>query len=404
MKLIKKWYLHLLVFILIYIEFGYQMVVAEALPGSIRMLVITISTGLLFFMTKKISVTSIVLLLYSFALVFLSALRDDTVGNSVLWLIPIFSGFVIATSIPFLELARIFNSIIVFLASYSLVTYAISLVMPSIIASLPYLGQVYESRATMHNALFSVCISNATVIRNYGIAWEPGAFALLLCVALFSLIAFEDKLNKIRIVIVVIAILTTFSTMGYFVMSGIFMAFMFQKKGNNAKVRKVVGMLLFVFIVLLLVLPSSITDVVFQKLSGLFSDGKDISYTTQARLNAIIYPFLTFSSSPIIGAGYDQFAFINKVMCDSVATNTILNWYAILGILGGVPFTFFFFKFIINCGEYAKMSGLSKLILLASAVLLVSTESLLRISLIYVLIFYAAGNQHSSRQKRWEFT
>ena len=52
-----------------------------------------------------------------------------------------------------------------------------------------------------------------------------------------------------------------------------------------------------------------------------------------------------------------------------------------------------YIKFVLKASTHTKMSILSKCILLLSAVLMVSTESLLRISLIYIFIFYACGNQ-----------
>lgn len=393
MSLAKRIYIHFLIFLLIYVEFGYQMVVTAALPGRIRMLMILAAILPLLFKMKSIKISSIVFIFYLFILILINLVRDGSFEDSILLLIPIFIGFVIANSIKFLELIKAFKTVVLFLASYSLITFCISLLFPNVISSLPYLGRVYESQATMHNAFFSVCIYNSAIVRNYGITWEPGAFSILLCLALYCLLAFEDKLSKTKIIIVITAIVTTFSTMGYFVMAGILLAFMFKRKDKNVKARKLVVAVIVSFLILLIVLPSSITNVVFGKLSGLFSEGKGIDYTTQARLNAIKYPFLAFWSSPIIGVGYSEFSIINKTLCDGVAVNTILNWFAAMGMLLGVPCTFAYIKFVLQNAKYAQMSLLSKIILVVSAILLVSTESLLRISLIYILIFYAVKKE-----------
>ncbi len=393
MTLAKKLYLHFLVFILIYIEFGYQMVVTEALHGSIRMLIILASVLPLIFMLRSIKRSSVIVILYLFAFVLLSSIRDASLNNSILLLIPIFVGFVIANSIEFADLAKVYTNVIVFLAAYSIVTFVLSLLFPSLIQKLPLLGHRYEFQATMHNAFFSVCISNSEVIRNYGIAWEPGAFALLLCVSLYCLLAFERKINKAKLLIIIVALITTFSTMGYFVMLGILLSFMFSRKGGNVQAKKIVVIFLLTFVILLLALPSSATEIVFGKLSGLFSEGNDVSYTTQARLNAITYPFEAFCSSPIVGVGYDRFSYINQTLCNGVATNTILNWFAIGGSLLGIPCAYLYIKFILKISSQQKMSILSKFIIVCSAIMMVSTESLLRISLMYVFVFYGCGNQ-----------
>ena len=388
MSKLKNVYLYILVFALIYIEFGYQMVVTGAVSGSIRMLILLAITFPLLFMIKSLSRSTITLIAYLLVLILISSVRDTSIGNSILLFIPIFIGFVIASSIKFMDLVKVFNSIVVFLAAFSLVTFLISLVAPNIIASLPSLGYRLESRATIHNAIFSVCISNSKVLRNYGIAWEPGAFSILLCFSLYALLTFEEKISKAKLIIIVAAIITTFSTTGYFVMAGIFLTVMFKRKGINNKVRNYVLLLTAILLILLFVLPSSIADVVFGKLSGLFSEGEDVAYTTQARLNAIIYPFKAFCSSPFLGVGYDEFSVINKELCDGVATNTILNWFASMGLLLGVPCTFCYMNFILKNAKHLKTSVWGMIILCFAAILLISTESLLRISLIYIMIFY----------------
>lgn len=392
MEVLKKVYIHLLIFVLIYIEFGYPMVVTELLPGSIRILIILAVAFPLVFMIRSIRIASVAMVAYTIAFVALSSIRDASLGNSILWLIPIFVGFLVANTIDFLDLVKAFNSIMVFLAGYSILTFLISVLFPPLIQQLPFLGHRLGSQATMHNAIFSVCISNATVARNYGIAWEPGAFCLLLCLSLFGLLTFEEKISKTKLFVVVCAIITTFSTMGYFCMFGIFLAFLFKRRSTNAKVRRFALIFTVAFVLLLIVLPASLTEVVFEKLSGLFSEEEDLAYTTQVRLNAIIYPFEALSSSPFIGIGYDRFVELNKTLCDGMATNTILNWFAILGMFFGIPCTWFYVKFVWRNADYAKMSLISKIILVATAILLVSTESLLRISLMYVLVFYGCGN------------
>lgn len=388
MSILKNAYLHILVFALIYIEFGYLMVVTGAVSGSIRMLILLAITFPLLFMVKLTSRSSINLIIYLLMLILVNSLRDTSLKNSILLFIPIFIGFIIASSIKFLDLVKVFNSIVVFLAAFSLVTFFISLVFPNIIASLPSLGYRLESQATIHNAIFSVCISNSKVLRNYGIAWEPGAFSILLCLSLYALLAFEEKVSKVKLIIIVVTIITTFSTMGYFVTAGILLSVVFKRKGTNNKVRNYVLMFTAILLIMLFVLPSSITDIVFEKLSGLFSEGKNVAYTTQARLNAIIYPFEAFCSSPLVGVGYDEFSVINKELCDGVATNTILNWFAAMGLLLGVPCTFGYMNFISKNAKHLKTSILGIILLFIVAIFLISTESLLRISLIYIMIFY----------------
>lgn len=135
-------------------------------------------------------------------------------------------------------------------------------------------------------------------------------------------------------------------------------------------------------------MPKSITNIVFSKLDGLFSDNGNLAYTTESRINAIKYPFQAFLSSPFIGIGYDSFSYLNKYICDGLAVNTILNWFACMGLLFGVPCTVCYLITIKKISKLIDLSIIPTILLLLASILMVSTESLLRISFIYVIIFY----------------
>lgn len=386
----KKVYLYFFVFMLIYLEFGYKMVVAGALSGVMRIcLLLAISFPLLFFV-KQICVQSVGLLLYLTLIIVLSAVRDATLDNTIIFLIPIYIGFIVTNTIRLKTLIRIFSNIMVFLAGYSLVIYLLTVIFPGLMAMLPFIGYVYESSASIHDAFFSVCIINAQFVRNYGIAWEPGAFALLLSVAVYYMILFERKNKVVKTLILCCAVLTTFSTLGYIVLVGIlFIAFL--QKQKSVKIRRLALTIIICLIVLFLLLPKSVKDIVFSKLSGIFAD-EDVAYTTQARLNAIKYPLIEFLKSPLWGIGYDNFYEVNVTLCDGVATNTIMNWFAVLGVLLGGPCTYYYLKFIYKNAQFLKLPWYGCILLMLIAVFLVSTESLLRISLIYIIIFYGTQN------------
>ncbi len=388
MSRMKKIYLRVLVFLLIYIEFGYQMVVAAELAGWARTLVMLVASVPLIFMMRSVSQRSFVVLLYLAALIIINSVRDASLENCILLLVPIAIGFLIANSLKFSDLIEAFNDVMLFLAVYSLITFLISQIFPGLIRALPFLGYRYESTAPMHNAFFSVCMIDSETSRNYGIAWEPGAFALLLCVSLFCVLAFPTKVKKYQIFILVITILTTFSTMGYFVMAGIFLAMLTLRTKKQKISKGKIAAFAVVLAVILMLLPEESIKLVFGKLEGLFTGGEDLNYTTQTRLDAIYYPFQAFWESPLIGAGNDGFYHINKELCDGVATNTILNWFAAMGVLLGVPCAAGYFSFVLKNAKRLRLSTIGTIILVATAVLLVSTESLLRISLIYILIFY----------------
>lgn len=387
--LFKKVYLHLFVFITIYIEFGYHMQVTNQVPGWIRMAVLLASSlPLLFFSIKKtIKAAPVLWFIYFTVLILANAFRGEALKNCLLLLVPLSVGFIAATTVDLRELIKAFNNVVLFLAAFSLVTFIISLTVPSLIDALPSLPTPFTTDARIHNAFFSVCIRNSVNLRNYGITWEPGAFAVLLAVSLYCQLILNEKPNFKKIVLLIATMITTFSTMGYFVMAAILFISLFQRQQFTKK-RFMGGLLLCATVVVVFFfLPTEWRQLVFMKLEGLFNEDTSLSVTTQARLDAVIYPFRAFISSPVFGVGYDAFSIINETLCNSAATNTILNWFAVMGILLGAPCLFYYFKFILLSADHVRLSKVSLIVLLAAAVLLVSTESLLRISLIYVIIF-----------------
>lgn len=392
---LKRVYLYFFVFLTIYIEFGYRMVVTNQVTGNIRIVVLVLITIPLVFLNRalKINTTSFGLFAYLSILIMLNMIRDNTFENYILLFVPIFIGFVVVLTTNIRYFIHVFSNIMCFLAFYSLICFLIYIIAPGIIESLPSLGYRLTSTTEVHDAIFSVCLTGSAFIRNYGLTWEPGAFAVLLCIATYCNIAFYNSISLIKLIVLTAAVVTTFSTLGYFVLAGVYIIAAQKRLRSSRRLKKYVVGIILILVVSLLVLPDSVRDIVFSKLSGLFSDnGHSIAYTTQARINAVIYPARAFFSSPIVGVGYNKFSVINAVQCNGVATNTMLNWFAIMGVLLGLPCAFFYLKFIINNARYLKLKPFATLVFIIVSVLIMSTESLLRISIVYVLMFYGCKN------------
>lgn len=397
----KKVYLYCYLFILIYIEFGYKMVVANGLSGNARTMILLLFTMPVFFFKKQayLNKSSVFLFFYLSIVIMLNVMRDSSYENYILLFVPIFIGFVISAFINIKTVISVFSNIMFFLAAYSLLIFAVALFSPGIIVQLPALGNRLDTAAIVHDALFAVVLSNAENVRNYGIAWEPGAFALLLCIAVFCDMNMPKKIPVKKVVVMILAIITTFSTMGYIVLAAI----LFSSLGKTKVMSKhSLGAVLGVFALLILIiylLPDESRELVFSKLTGLFSDnGSNVSYTTQARLNAIEYPFEAFLSSPLFGVGYDKFSYINRTLCNGVATNTVINWFAVMGLFFGLPCIVGYLRTVLQVSNYAKLNLFAKILIIVASLLLISTESLLRISLVYTIIFYGFGNNNFTEE------
>lgn len=387
---IKNIYVYFLIFICIYVEFGYAAVVGNYLSGTLRslLLIITVLPSLFLFKTRQSS-RSILLACYICFVIMLSFLRDSSPGDYLLIILPIVVGYIIATRIPFNIVVKSFTDIVYFLTLYSLIFYFLCAFVPSFTNLLPTIGYFQDSHCTLHDAIFTVVINGATIPRNFGITWEPGAFSILLGIASFCCIFLGDTISKKRLIVYSIGIITTFSTMGYALIAALYLSFLSGNKSSN-KALIFIGIVL-VFVTLQIPFMQELT---FGKLQGLGDSTEDVNATTSARINAVIYPGIAFLQSPLLGVGYDHFKYINKYLCDSVATNTVVNWFAIFGVLLGIPFTYYYLKSIYSL--LVKKIGLFYVfVILSAAVLMISTESLLRISLIYFIIFLGTLNSNS---------
>lgn len=66
--------------------------------------------------------------------------------------------------------------------------------------------------------------------RNSGFMWEPGAFALMIIIGIILHYFTNNALNKRRILIYIISLISTFSTMGYIVFLILFATYILQKQ------------------------------------------------------------------------------------------------------------------------------------------------------------------------------
>lgn len=392
MSRLKKAYLYFYVFAALYIEFGCR---ANALiSGTVRMSVLLVLSFALFSYKSRITVksTQFFLVVFLFMVILINAIRDGDVKNCALLFVPIFVGFCVAVTIEFKVLAKAFADVMVFVAAFSLVLFMISMVSRGAMSFLPKFSNAKDTVIT--DAFFFVSNLNAENLRNYGFTWEPGAFALLLSAAVFCEIGVLENTKLVRVIVLSVALLTTYSTMGYIVLPLIILSLSRQRTGGKRNILRIAAVMILLFALVVALMPNTETDRVFSKLEGVMSSGGEVDNdSTQARINAIVYPVNAFFSSPIIGIGYNRFMRLALNECNGVATNTVLNWFASMGIMLGLPCLIYYIRFVISTAKSRNVGTVALVVLIITSILLVSTESLFRISFIYVLVFYGCKNE-----------
>lgn len=386
-------YSHVLIFGLIYFEWSFSALVSRQIPGAITVVAIVclIFPLLLFSRGVKFDKGSLVVFFCLSAMVLLSCLRDGDLSNNLLLLTVIVAGFFVSAFFTPSEFARVFGNVVLFLAMVSLPVFSLSVLMPALIDRLPLLASSYmdQAGAQVHSAFFAIGVTHSSASRNCGIAWEPGAFSILLCVALYLAILFPRKKNTLRIVVLVVTELTTLSTMGITVMCVILLVML---SGNKSVKKSVIAAVVAVALIAAssVGLMDYVLNSLFSKLDGLFSASGTLAVTTQDRLNAVIYPLKAFFGAPVFGVGYEEFLNININQCNGVATNTFANWFALMGSFYGIPCTLFYLRAVGRSLKRLHVNWLVMIVAIGASVLMLSTEDLIRISLVYVFVFYGS--------------
>lgn len=387
-------YAHVLLFGLIFLEWSFSALVAWKIPGLVTVAAIMclFSPLLLFAKIVELDKGNLILFLLIMAMTLFSCLRDGDLSNNLLLLAAVLAGYLVSVFFSPEEFARVFGNVVQLLAAVSLPVFTLSVLAPNLIDRLPLLASSYmdQAGAQVHNAFFAVGITHSMASRNCGITWEPGAFSILICVALYLAFLFPRKGNTSRIILLVITELTTLSTMGIAVMCAILLLMHY---GDKSVKKSVV-----VAVVVMALLAASafglmdyILNALFSKLEGLVSGSQALSVTTQDRLNAVIYPLSAFADAPVFGVGYTEFLEININQCNGVATNTFANWFALMGCIYGMPCALFYFRAVYKGLKRLHANWIVAFTVIGASILMLSTEDLIRISLVYVIVFYGSS-------------
>ena len=195
--------------------------------------------------------------------------------------------------------------VIYFIAAASLIGFALQSIFPAQVFEYNnFFGM--ESRNNSNSLIFDFSYLHAG--RNCGCMWEPGAFAVLLVMGLWLALLHEEELSKKYLVVLVIALLTTFSTSGY-IAFGVILVYRFLLR--NISVKKGIYAVLFIPLLVYSFINSELLgNKIVEQLSGINEElnkayenpDYQVSVTRFASL-AVDYP--VFIQRPMLGYGVD---------------------------------------------------------------------------------------------------
>lgn len=353
---INEFYDYIMIFVVIYFSSSF---VGISMNGTISISIIVI-TSLIYLLInyRKIKFSMHKVIIFTLIL-FLSLLThlinsDNTYNYSIFW-IALSCAFLISLAIDIDRFINVFINIIFFIAVFSLITYSLIFISPSLFSFIP----VYTNSSGIeaYNSIFSVVRISTYFNSNYGLFWEPGAYQTFLNLALYFLLFYKTNKKGFKIFIIILSILTTVSTSGYIALVLQVLIYFFVKKKNkeNKKITILIIFLFFIGIISVLNMPEVVLFKLFGKLTALFDQSllTHSSYeSTLARTNSIEAPLEGIIENPLLGVGFEKLSFIAREMGSMYLTATPLNWFGLFGILFGTIFTWLTWRWTIIVSHY----------------------------------------------------
>jgi hypothetical protein len=191
-------------------------------------------------------------------------------------------------------------------------------------------------------------IGNLTINRNAGFSWEPGGFSVMINLGMFiNLIRsnFSLKNNK-NFWILLLALLSTFSTTGY----GIFMLLvLFYFYNNKSKYKGLLVPIVFAIGIYLLSLPFMIAKLVKYSNKDLDAEVESSifygGHKTPQRINSFIIDYRDFKNNPFLGyGGHQEERWTNKLDADIATISGIGKIFAVFGLVGVIFFFTLLYK------------------------------------------------------------
>lgn len=293
-------------------------------------------------------------------------LNNESIPTYALKFSTIFLGYILARYLDFKVVSCIYIKVIKLVAVVSLIAYSFG----DKIGSLGIFPVIYTS--TRHEAFTTLFITNIPHLshlqsRNWGPFWEPGVYqAFLITAILLTLWRRNDNSKLINVLIFTIALITTKSTTGYFILPLVFISFMFEREKLNKKT-KLLTILFFIFIYIYAITSDEIFYRVFGKLE---------TFENESRWLTLIYGLNIWIQNILWGVGpsilQEKIIGMHSSGTHISITNTWVFNLAAYGLFIGGLYLWNFYHFAKSIAK----NNLSKMILVVMFIVMMSGQNL----------------------------
>jgi hypothetical protein len=206
-------------------------------------------------------------------------------------------------------------------------------------------------------------INNATIARNCGFAWEPGSFAVYVCMGIFInlFLIKRDKFATIRFWVLFIAVVSTQSTTGYVIMMLIGLLYLFNRDLKKVLLLLPVAVIVFVAVSSLPFMKEKIVDLIgeTENIDELLymSYGRERNVTPQ-RFTSLLITWRDFKAHPILGlAAHYEEEWTYKLGSRISAISGIGNLMSQFGLVGTIFFFFIGIRSSIDFSRFFRYKG-----------------------------------------------
>lgn len=290
-----------------------------------------------------------------------------------------------------------FNKIMYFFSIWSVCTFVLANVFPSLVTIFPVISNT--KGVPFHYMLFSSVTYNYSygLMRNFCIFREPGMFAIFLAVAFLFELVFTKKPNIKHIIVYTIAMASTLSTAGYIILGCLYLYMFASSSKFKFKYVLIVG---FVFLVLL-----NLDAGIFSSDSALwskFTEGSNNYGSWLSRLVGVTKNWEIALQNPLFGLG--RYALYDVVLAKEGVyrvmdnTNTMMINFAAYGLLYGFVNGVGVFLFLHRHNKKILMTIFGFLILFTAF----SNEDMGQNILYYYIVLTGLVSYEVKKKKKWE--
>lgn len=283
-----------------------------------------------------------------------------------------------------------FEDFIVFVSTIALVTFAISYVVPSIFG---LFYQMTNEVGFSYSSFFFGSIQyqelENTLKRMNAIFWEPGAFAIYICIGLIFHLFLRNTIDRKKLAVLLLSLVVTFSTTGIICSGVILFTYAISKDSINGSLKTLLGL---VVILMLGLYISGLADAIIELLFGKIVNGE---HTTTVRESSFINGWQIALDYPILGVGGNSGEYISEYASKSgygyntMLTNTWTFQFANYGFFFGILFTIGSYRFF----KKFSTSGFQALMLFTSLMLLYVGECFYSF-LPFLFVLYGFGKSN----------